>query len=49
MLDVRRKFFTQRTMRHWHRLSKEAVNAPSLGVFKDRLGLGSPQQEIGTR
>jgi len=23
--------------RHWHRLPKEAVDAPSLGVFKARL------------
>ncbi|KFQ39138.1 hypothetical protein N332_12396, partial [Mesitornis unicolor] len=36
-LDIRRKFFTVRVMRHWHRLPREAVDAPSLAVFKARL------------
>ena len=42
-LDIRRKFFTQRVMKHWNRLSKEAVDAPSLEAFKARLdvALGS--------
>ncbi|KFO78597.1 hypothetical protein N303_07713, partial [Cuculus canorus] len=42
-LDIRRKFFTMRVVRHWHRLSREAVAAPSLEVFKARLdgALGS--------
>jgi len=35
--DIRRKFFTQRVVRHWHRLPREAVNVPSLGDFKARL------------
>ncbi|KFP97181.1 hypothetical protein N330_10371, partial [Leptosomus discolor] len=36
-LAVRKKFFTVRLVRHWHRLPREAVAAPSLAVFKARL------------
>ncbi|KFU88034.1 hypothetical protein M959_14319, partial [Chaetura pelagica] len=34
--DIRKKFFTVRVVRHWSRLPKEAVDAPSLKVFKAR-------------
>ncbi|KFR02560.1 hypothetical protein Y956_09692, partial [Nipponia nippon] len=37
-LDLRKKFFTLRVVRHWHRLPREAVDAPSLEGFKARLG-----------
>jgi len=30
-------FFTMRVVKHWHRLSREAVDTPSLKVFKARL------------
>ncbi|KFV98094.1 hypothetical protein N326_03496, partial [Eurypyga helias] len=36
-LDIRKKFFPKRVGRHWDRLPREAVDAPSLEVSKARL------------
>jgi len=34
---MRKKFFTIRVVKHWNRLSREAVAAQSVEVFKARL------------
>jgi len=36
-LDIWKKFFTLRVVRHWPRLHREAVAVPSLALFKARL------------
>ena len=36
-LNTRKNFFTLRVTEPWHRLPREAVEAPSLEIFKTRL------------
>jgi len=36
-LNMRKNFFTLRVMEHWNRLPREAVESPSLEIFRTRL------------
>ena len=36
-LDIRKKFFTVSVVKHWNRLPRKMVDAPSLETFKVRL------------
>lgn len=37
-LDIRKKLFTMRVVKHWNKLSREVVDASSLATFMVRLG-----------
>jgi len=36
-LDIRKHFFTKRVFKHWNRLPREVVDAPSLSMLKRHL------------
>ena len=36
-MDIRKKFFTMRVVKHWNRFPREAVDDPSPEAFKARL------------
>jgi len=46
-LGIRKKFFTVRVAKYWHRLPREVAESPSLETFKARLDrhLG-PAEEV---
>ena len=34
---MRKKFFTMRAVKHWYKLARDMLDAPSLRTFKVRL------------
>ena len=38
-LDIKKRFFTERVVKHWYRLPRVLVESPSLNVFKIHLNM----------
>jgi len=45
-LDIRKKSFTVRVVRHWNRLPRDVVGAPSLRDFQGEAGSGPGQPDL---
>lgn len=45
--DIRKKFFNKRIAKHWKRLPREALESPSLDIFKGCLDVATQGQGLG--